>query len=289
VATKKSVGVFFFVSLLTTMLSATVMFMAPLPARFLRLNFGRVAYWLFTVASSSVIAAWSLPWALSQFILLLAVGLFTDLEEMKVPLFYSALSSVFISGLSFILLITVWAKSQKTDLASVLKARINEALVLTQKMQSVDLPLDVPQVLALFPALVAICLMLIIFMSVMFVKGGAREEKLTAFKVPEAVIWVFIGALAGTFLVDVTKYFWIQKVFCNTLYVVSALYYFQGLAVVAFVLQRMKVNYFLKAAMFFLLTFHLFIFVAAFGLSDVWFGYRSRLYRKVVKTNINNP
>jgi hypothetical protein len=288
-AIRKSVGTFFFVSVLTTMLSATVMFIAPLPARFLRLNFGRPAFWLFTVLSSSVIAAWSLPWALSQFILLLTVGLFTDLEEMRLPIFYSALASVFISSLSFILLITVWAKSQKTDLASILRMRINEALAVTQKMQSVELPLDVPQVLALFPALVAICLMLVIFVSVMFVKGGVRQEKLTAFKVPEAVIWVFIGALAGTFLVDVNKYFWIQKAFCNTLYVVSAFYYFQGLAVVAFVLQRMKVNYFLKAAVFFLLTFHLFIFVAAFGLSDVWFGYRSKLYRKVVKTNINNP
>lgn len=288
-ATKKSVGVFLSISLLTTLLSATLIFFAPLSARFLRLNFGRAAFWIFALVSSSLISAWSLPWALSQFIVLLAVGLFTDLEEMKLPLFYSALSSVFISGLSFILLITVWAKSQKTDLASILKLRINEAIAMTQKMQSAELPLGTPEVLALFPALVAISLMLVVVIGAMFVKGGGRQEKLTAFKVPEAVIWVFIGALAGTFLVDVNKFFWIQKAFCNALYVVSAFYFFQGLAVVGFILQRMKVNYFLKVAMFFLLTFHLFIFVAAFGLSDVWFGYRSRLYRKVVKTNINNP
>lgn len=283
--TKKTVGAFFVISMLTTLLSATVMFIAPLPARSLRLNFGRAAYWIFTIGSSLLLARVSLPWAFSQFILLLAIGLFTDLEQMKLSIFYSAISSVFISAVAFIFMITVWARTQGVVLSTLLTEKINEALTLTQKMQSPEYPVTSQQVLSLFPAIVAISLMLMIFVSLMFVKPGQRVEKLSAFKVPEYVVWFFIGALAGTFLIDANKLFYLQKTFCNALYILSALYYFQGLAVIGFFLKRLKVNYFLKAALFFVFCLHLFIFVAAFGLSDVWFSYRYKLNRKTVKNN----
>lgn len=276
---------FIIMSVLTTLLSATVTFAAPLPARLLRLNYGRWAYWAFTILSSAALVPLSLPWAISQFILLLAIGLFTDLEQMNIPMFYSALSSVFISGLSFVLLIIMWARMNGQGLATVVRAKVDEALSMTQKMQSAELPVTADQVISMFPAVIAIGLMLLIFVSLVFGKAGDRKERLTAFQVPNFMIWLFISSLAGTFLVDAEKYFWVQKAFCNVLYVTSAGYYFQGLAVVGFFFKRLKVHYFLKAAVFLVLSLHLFIFVAAFGLSDVWFSYRSKWHRKTVKNN----
>lgn len=295
--TKKTAGLssgqsliqFIVMSVLTTLLSATVTFAAPLPARLLRLNYGRWVYWAFTILSSAALVPLSLPWAISQFILLLAIGLFTDLEQMNIPMFYSALSSILISGLSLVLLIIMWARVNGMGLTAVLKTKIDEALSVTQKMQSMDMPITSDQVLSMFPAVIAISLMLLIFVSLVFGKPGDRKERLTAFQVPDFMVWLFIGAMAGTFLIDGEtpdeKHFWVQKAFCNLLYVTSAGYYFQGLAVVGFFMKRLKVHYFLKAAVFLVLSLHLFIFVAAFGLSDVWFSYRSKWHRKTVKNN----
>jgi hypothetical protein len=283
--TCKSVGIFFLTSILTMLLSATVMFIAPLPARFLRLSYGRTPYWIFTLVSTMAVVPISMAWSLSQFILLLTVGLFTDLEQLKVSTFYSAVSAVFISSVSFLFLLGTWARTQHTDLKTMLNAKISEFLTMTQRVQSAEFPLEAAQVVSLLPALIAISLMLLIFVSAIFIKAGSRQHALTAFKVPEYIIWFFIPALAGTFLVDPVKHFWLQKTLCNGLYILGAAYYFQGLAIVGFYLKRLKLNYFIKVALFFVLTVHLFVFVAAFGLSDVWFSYRSRQYKKMIKDN----
>lgn len=283
--TRKNLGLFVLVSALTTALSAALMLMAPLPARYLRLSFGRTAYWLFAVASSTALFFFSPAWALSQFILLLLIGLYTDLEQNKVPTFYAGVISVFFSSVSLFFLLGTWARSQQTSLVPLIKGYVETALQASQKIQQLPVHVTAEAVMGAFPALVSFVLMVMVCISVLFVKPQSKTEKISAFRAPDSLIWVFIMALAATFLLDVQKAFYVQTAASNLLYFCGAIYYFQGLAVAGFFLQKMRVNYFLKAGLFFVLAFHLFVFVAVLGLSDVWFSYRSKWYKKLLKDN----
>lgn len=258
------------------------MFVAPLPARFLHLQFGRLAYWAFTLASSAALAVWQPQWALFQFTLLLVVGLFTDLEQLHIPTFYSAIASVFISVISFILLVTAWARFQGTRLVAFLNEHLAEALTAAGQMQNVETTIKPEYILSMMPALLSIMLMFLIFVSLVFVRSG-RREPLTAFKTPDVLIWPTIMTLAGTFLINPDEYFYAQKLSANLLYIFGAAYYFQGLSVLGFFFKRFRMNYFLKAVIFFVLGFHLFMVVIGIGVSDFWFNYRKTWYKGLMK------
>ncbi|MCC6138784.1 MAG: DUF2232 domain-containing protein, partial [Bdellovibrionaceae bacterium] len=126
-------------------------------------------------------------------------------------------------------------------------------------------------------------LMLLVFVGTVFVRT-ATTERAMQFKVPAYFVWVFIVSLAGTFLIDPVKYFYVQKTLSNVLFFALAAYYFQGLAIMGFYFKKLRVNYFLRTVLFFAIGVHLFIFVAGLGLSDLWFEYRS----KVLKTRFNS-
>lgn len=283
---RKNLGLFIMASALTTMLSVVFMLMAPLPARYLRLSYGRVFYWAFAIISSSALMAVSPAWALSQFICLLVVGIYSDLEQVKLPMFYAALSSVILSGLSLFFLLSVWAKTQQKGLSGLLKGYINEVMLASEKVQRLPVEITPEMVLAVFPAIVGFMMMALLFMAVFFIKPQQNSsEKLSSFRAPDNVIWLFIISMAGTFLLDPAKGFYLHKFMSNAFYLLAAVYYFQGLAVLGFFFKRIRLHYFLKAGMFFIFAFHLFIFVAVLGLSDVWFSYRSKWHKKVVNNN----
>jgi hypothetical protein len=166
-----------------------------------------------------------------------------------------------------------------------LKKQVSDTILLSPQMKSLSVQVDAMQVVTILPAFVAFLLMILIFFAVLFIRPEGKKEKMTTFKVPEGTIWFFTLALAGSFLIDPNKAFLLQKTSYNILFICSALYYFQGLAVLGYVMDRLRVNYFLKVAIFFIMAFHLFALVVALGLSDVWFGYRSKVIKNLIKNN----
>lgn len=264
-----------------TLLTSTFVLMAPLAARFLRLNFGRWPYWIFAALSPLALLIFVPQWAFYQSVILLLVGIFADLEEQKLPLFYSAASSVALTVLTFLLMLMGWAKYQQTTLVPFLKQHIATTVELAQKLPNFDLKVDIQQILLLTPALIAISMMTLVCLSLIFVKSKPEgTERLTEFRIPDHAIWVLIAALAGVFLLKMPEQFVAQKICLNTLYIMAAGYYFQGLSILAFFFNKMRMNYFFKAGLFFILGVHLFVFVVGLGLSDLWFNYRSRGYKK---------
>ena len=277
---KKTVGLFVFGSFVVTLLTSTFVLLAPLAARFLRLNFGRWPYWIFAALSSLALLNFVPQWAFYQAVILLLVGIFADLEDQKLPLFYSAVSSVALTVLTLLLMLMGWAKYRQTTIVPFLKQHITASIELAQKLPNFDIGVDAHQILLLIPALITISMMMLVCLSVVFVKSKPEAERLTEFRIPDHVIWVLIAALAGVFLLKVPEQFVAQKICLNTLYIVTAGYYFQGLSILAFFFNKMRINYFFKAGLFFILGVHLFVFVVGLGLSDLWFNYRSRGYKK---------
>jgi uncharacterized protein YybS (DUF2232 family) len=121
----------------------------------------------------------------------------------------------------------------------------------------------------------------------LFIRPLGTKDKITAFQVPDNLIWVLIASMAGSFLLDPLKMFVLQKVCFNILFVCSAAYYFQGLAVLGFLMDRVRLNYFFKVALFFILGFQLFAAVIALGVAEVWLGFRSKVFKNLIKKS--NP
>lgn len=259
--------------------------MAPLGARYLHMTFGRWVYWSFAFVSSAGLLAVFPQWALAQTILFLLIGLYSELEQQKVSRFYSALSAIAVSLTATFFCLSVWAQMQKISLTVFLKKHVASAILLSPQIKSLPVKVDATQVLTVLPAFLALLLMVLVFFGALFIRPQGTKDRMTTFKVPDELIWVFTLALAGTFLIDPVKSFVLQKIAFNALFITLCFYYFQGLAVLGFAMARAKVNYFLKVALFFVFAFHLFALVVALGLSDVWFGYRSRVFKNLIKNN----
>jgi hypothetical protein len=105
-------------------------------------------------------------------------------------------------------------------------------------------------------------------------KNEAFAPVFTQWKLPEPLIWGIItaGALA----------FWGKGIFnvCgeNALLVLSSIYFLQGVAVVAFYFERLKVPTFIRWIIYILLCIQWYglILVVIIGVSDVWFDLRAR-------------
>lgn len=276
---KKSAGLFVGASLLVTLLTGSFLFLAPIPARYLHMNHGRLVYWAFSVISSLAILLIAPQWAVAHAAVLLLMGLYTELEEQKISSFYSATSAILITGLTVFLMVLVWGKITGISTLAALKTNLNEVLAQYKGLRGANEPtIDVATVLSLMPAIMSATLMLMVFVGTVFVRNASAIRALQ-FRVPSYFIWVFIAALAGTFLVDPIKNFYIQKTMSNLLFFSLAAYYFQGLAIMGFYFKKLRINYFLRTILFFAIGVHLFIFVAGLGLSDLWFDYRSRAYK----------
>lgn len=282
---KKSTGQFIITSLLTTMLTATFLFMAPLGARYLHSTFGRLSYWLFAVTSAGALLFVFPQWALAQMMVFLLIGLYSELELQKVSRFYSALSAVIVSTTAVFFSLGVWAQLHKLSLSSFLKKNVSEIVQMSEQLKSLPAPIDATQIISVLPAFLSLILMILVFFGVLFIRPLGKKDRMTTFKVPDNFIWVVIASLAGTFLLDPVKAFVLQKLAMNVLFVSLCFYYFQGLAILGFAMARVRLNYFLKVALFFVFAFHLFAVVVVLGLSDVWFSYRSRVFKNLIKNN----
>ena len=105
-------------------------------------------------------------------------------------------------------------------------------------------------------------------------KHEAFAPVFTQWKLPEPLIWVIITAGVLAFLG--------KGIFnvCgeNALLVLSSIYFLQGLAVVAFYFERLKVPAFIRWITYILLCIQWYglILIVIIGVSDVWFDLRAR-------------
>lgn len=281
---KKSVGLFVGASLLITLLSGSFLFLAPIPARHLHINHGRWPYWLFALVSSGLMVLLAPQWAAAQASVLILMGIFTELEDHNISSFYAGFIAMVMTAVIVSLMVLVWGKLSGVSVLTTSKTHIAEIVAQYKNLRGAQEPdISAATVLSLMPAIFSALLMIMLFVGTVFVRT-ARSTKALQFRVPAPFIWVLIGALAGTFLLDPIKQFYLQKTFSNLLFLALAAYYFQGLAIMGFYFKRLRINYFLRTVLFFAISVHLFIFVAGLGLSDLWIDYRSRGY----KTRVNN-
>ena len=134
--------------------------------------------------------------------------------------------------------------------------------------------------IGLFPGLMLMSTLFIAWANFMLgrlilVKTGWLPSGLTNLKTwsaPEKLIWVLIAAGFAMF----APLKWLRVVALNGLMVLSLIYFFHGLCVVAFWLDSKKASPFLRIAAYTLIALqqYLALMVAALGLFDMWLDFR---------------
>jgi uncharacterized protein YybS (DUF2232 family) len=96
--------------------------------------------------------------------------------------------------------------------------------------------------------------------------------RLNTWKAPESLVWVLI---ASAILVLISDGFWYWA-WLNLLVILGLIYFFQGVAVAAYWLQKINAPHFLGIVFFSLLVleYRLGLLVAAAGLFDMWLDFR---------------
>lgn len=102
--------------------------------------------------------------------------------------------------------------------------------------------------------------------------AGIKVGDLTMFRSPEKMVWPLIAS-AGVMVFTDGWLFWTGA---NLILVLGVVYFFQGMAVVAFWLKKKNAPPLLKIAIYVLVAveFFLAILLAAVGLFDMWFNLR---------------
>ncbi len=138
----------------------------------------------------------------------------------------------------------------------------------------------VPLVVRIMPGILISCTLVISWANLLVCRKYCRQaegqapevEKLSLWKSPEHLVWLAIAG--GLMLLLPLK--GLDLLGINVVLVMGTVYFFQGLAIVAFYFEKWKVPLFVKGfvyAVFFLQRIAS-MAVAALGLFDVWFDFR---------------
>jgi hypothetical protein len=270
----------------SVILTALTGILGGVPLRGLRTGLGASGYWGLTLAATAALLLAKWWWlALLYIALAVVIGLFCELEERGYSLVAGGLWSVVLTFLMLSGAFAFWVSHQGPGwylgLAGRLENYLNSIPGWADKVgiEAKDLLLQVP-------SLIAVILILSLFFALLFQRrvaalSGHRAgpiHRLDRFRVPDAMIWVFIFSLAGTFLSS--KGMMIYPIALNLLNVSAVALFLQGLAVISGFFTAFKVGWFWQMVLLVVLVTQLFVLVSLLGLVDYWANFRTRLAKR---------
>lgn len=244
-------------------------------------------YWLVSVVLIAVpVAVGSVGLAVllaSQFLL---VGLFVEFDRPNVSWIKSAAMSLavwllILTGFGFGAVAFV-GKSELTAFIEPTEKVFNEYW---SKQGLSEPPLSFDELLVQAPSgicilgLVSLFLLLLLEPPLLRMLGQfLPSRKLLKFKLSDWVIWLFLLSLFGRFVGFGVEA--IDNVLKNTFNVGFVLYSFQGIAVFASLLRYFRLSNLLRSVILVVAVLQFFVVLAAVGLADYWFDFRSRFGQK---------
>lgn len=270
--------------LLSITLTSLTFLLGAIPLRILRKSFSRQAYWL-AMGITSSIAFLLLGKVLAVVLVVLTtlVGLYCDAEEGGASIFSAGLFSIITTSSFCLVSAAIWSQKYKQNLVALTRQQV-EVVVEKAISMSPQLNMSVDSILYQIPAYFVICLLVALAMSLVFdsrisnVFGieipKANLGALLGFKTPDVFIWAMIVAVLGAF--GQQKYIGLQNVSFNFVYILGAIFFFQGMAVLKVFFLRQRMSPIWQALWFFIFVVQLFPLGSFLGFSDYWVDFRSR-------------
>lgn len=284
-----------FYSVWAVLMTALTYVLGAVSLKVLRRKYGRVAYWGVSSGLSAVMFAAHFPaMALAFFSLVVLVGVFAELEELGLSfplcLFFTlAINALFASGAFVLWVVSTgpkWSQQVLAGMENLLKplAQMNPQL----QVHYFDLMLQLPSILLIL-WIGALYLAVLLEPRLSGDENTTAEEvmgmrrQLREFRLSDVVVWVFIASLLGAF--GGWGHTAVEAVSANALNVCLMLFFLQGIAVVARFFEVWRIGTIWQVMFMVIIVIHLFLFVAALGLMDYWFDFRTRLQKRAGEFN----
>jgi len=199
------------------------------------------------------------------------------------------ISSLFVIGIAALFVILAFTETKgemvrliEQDLRGAISAVLKELGSSSPETQEMEKNLleTVPLIVRIMPGVFVSCTLGISWLNLLvllrYCRSAATEycdrTKLTLWKAPEFIVWfVIAGGLMALLPVGDMK-----MPAINLIIVMGTIYFFQGIAIVAFYLERWQSPFYVKGFVYALLFLQQFASMAAavLGLFDVWFDFR---------------
>ncbi len=199
------------------------------------------------------------------------------------------LSSLFVIGMAGLFVILAFAETKgemvpliERDLRGAISTALKQLGSSSPETQEMEKNLleTVPLVVRLMPGVLVSCILAISWLNLLvllrYCRSAATEycarTKLILWKAPEFIVWFVIGG-GLMILLPVGP---LKMPAINVIIVTGTIYFFQGIAIVAFYLEKWKSPFYVKGIVYALLFLQQFASMAAavLGLFDVWFDFR---------------
>ena len=186
-------------STLGLVLSSTLFFLAPIPLRYLRLSFGRKAYILSTVLGAGLLIylqQWQ--WAATYGLLSFLIGTYSECEENDLSLFQSSIISI---GLTSAVAGGVFygvTQQLKLTPGVFIRQQLEPMVAQLSQLPQFQAGFDLNSFILYLPSILGISLMIALFVSLTVMtdrQGKKNHQVLKSFRLPDWMIWVFIGSL----------------------------------------------------------------------------------------------
>ncbi len=226
--------------------------------------------------------------------LALLVGIFQTEFKSTMSLFKSGLTAVGIVSFVYLVISMVFIQLGQLDWKIIQDALTWGMIELTNKGLFDESALvaqkDISLISYQVPSIVCAVFALALFVSVIFEKSvlklfykqkSSLTGRLSYFKVPDYLVWVFIASLALAFI-DF-KLPLLKLIALNVLNVCVIAYFFQGFAILFNFFEVFKVGMFTKVIMVLCMVVQLPFVTVIIGVLDYWFNFRGRFLRKATQ------
>jgi hypothetical protein len=114
-------------------------------------------------------------------------------------------------------------------------------------------------------------------------KVPSSRPQLATFRLPDALVWIFIASLLGTFGSFSSHV--LEAVAVNAMNICIVLFFFQGIAVVARFFESVRLGMLWQTFFMLVIVVQLFLFVSLLGLLDYWLDFRARIAKRAETFN----
>lgn len=268
----------------TVVLTATTYVLGAIPLKILRTLLGRRNFWALGLVSCAVLAGvGSYALGLALLSLTLLVGVYDEGEDAGLSGTASAFFSLAVNALLATGGFLFWMYSVGPGW----QVQAIQFIDAVQKPITAQWPaaaVDAKEFLRIAPSLVLALWMAALYLAVLLesrlmrptgakTPPPARAGLVREFRLPDPVIWLFIGSLLGRFGDFGSPV--LQMVAYNVLNVCLVLFFFQGLAVIAKYFETIRLNPAWQVVLMLFLVY-LSLFVSLLGLMDYWLDFRAR-------------
>ncbi|MCB0408067.1 MAG: DUF2232 domain-containing protein [Bdellovibrionales bacterium] len=290
--TQKNLPKFITLSAGSVAMTALFAFLGAIPLRGLKTAAGSFTYWALGLIVSGILLGIEQYYLAGAYAcLVLVVGAFSELEDMELSRGWAAFWAVSLVSLVFSAGLAFWIASVGkvwwSQLLALMEVPLNQVLKINPEttITSKDLLLQTPAVLIIL-SILALYVSMLFEPRVLklFKQAPVQRMSLKKLKVSDAMIWIFLASLLGAFLNHKVEV--IKVVSLNGFYVMITLYFFQGLAIVSELFEKIKLGAAWQLFGYFILITQLMLLLCLVGIADFWFDFRSRL-KKSKQEEIN--